>query len=155
MTSRRSPLSSFHTIVFIILLVAGGPFLLIGLSEANQTRQTIDTFVSARGTVVDNIYQLQNEGDSSSGAYYPVIEFKPNDGPATRFTDGVGALPPDYEVGAQVEVLYNPADVHDAQLNSWMRLWFAPTLLAGIGVVPASIYLLVLATMRLSGSRRI
>ncbi len=121
--------------------MVGSPFALIGLSEANQTRQSIDQFVSARGTVVDNSYQTQNIDGNTSGAYFPVIEFKPIDGAGVQFTDGVGALPPDYAIGAQVEVLYDPQDPHHAEINSWKRLWFAPTLLVAIGLAPIAIYL--------------
>ncbi|HET7089811.1 MAG TPA: DUF3592 domain-containing protein [Anaerolineae bacterium] len=53
-----------------------------------------------------------------------------------RFTDGIGNLPPEYEVGAQVDVLYNPKDVDEARISSWVRLWLAPTLLTFVGTLP-------------------
>jgi hypothetical protein len=132
-------------IVLIVLLAVGSPFVLLGWSEANQAQQSIGNFVSARGTVVDNSHQTQTIDDKDSAAYFPVIEFKPNDGPQVRFMDGVGALPPDYAIGAQVDVLYNPQEPHQAKINSWKRLWFVPTLLIVIGLAPITIYMLFMS----------
>jgi hypothetical protein len=53
-----------------------------------------------------------------------------------RFTDDVGSLPPDYEEGASVNAIYNPANVREARIKSWRRLWLAPTLLCFVGLLP-------------------
>lgn len=127
-----------HRLITLILLVTGCPFIAIGLYEAIQTRQEISTYQTTAGTIVDNTYQSTSE---NGGAYYPIIEFKPLDGPTTRFTDGIGSLPPDYEVGETIEILYNPQDVRQARINSWKRLWFAPTLLIAIGLLPITFFL--------------
>ena len=137
-------------LVILIAVVSGAPFFLIGASEASSTQQQIAAYASVRGVVVDNAYLESDAGDSSSGAYYPVIEFKPNDGPLQRFTDGAGSLPPDYAVGAQVDVIYNPAQPAEARLASWFRLWFVPTLLIGIGLLPVSVVLIILIKVRRS-----
>jgi hypothetical protein len=74
--------------------LVGGPFLVIGLSEVYKTAQTINAFTSARGTVVDNVWQAFAEGGA---AYTPLIEFQTGDGQTVRFTDGIGTYPPEYE----------------------------------------------------------
>jgi len=119
--------------VILILVLVGGPFLVIGLSEVYKTAQMINAFASARGTVVDNVWQAFAEGSAS---YTPVIEFQTVEGQTIRFTDGIGTYPPEYEAGAQVNVLYDPQDVHHARLNSWKRIWFGPTLITFIGALP-------------------
>jgi hypothetical protein len=58
------------------------------------------------------------------------------EGQTVRFTDGVGTVPPDYEIGAEVKVLYDPDDARNAQVVSWKRLWLGPTLLICAGLVP-------------------
>lgn len=134
-------------LVVMIPVLVGCPFVGVGLSEAYKTAQIISAFVAARGTVVDNSYWA-GSGPDTGGAYYPVVEFKPRDGKLVRFTDGIGSLPPEYEVGAQVDVLYNPKDVDEARISSWVRLWLAPTLLTFVGTLPILISIGVLWAVR-------
>lgn len=136
----RALFNPFSSLIGIILIVVGCPFFGIGAYEAWQARQEAQTFVAVTGTVVDNSYQTTIQDGMESGAYYPVVEFSPMDGVPVRFTDGAGSLPPDYEVGAPVPVLYDPADPHTARLNSWKRVWFVPTLLMSIGALPFLVF---------------
>jgi hypothetical protein len=117
----------------LIPALVGGPFLAIGLSEVYKTAQMISAFTAGRGTVVDNVWQAFAEGGA---AYTPVIEFQTADGQTVRFTDGIGTFPAEYEAGTQVNILYDPQDVHHACLNTWKRIWFAPTLITSIGALP-------------------
>jgi hypothetical protein len=124
----------------LIPLIVGGPFLLIGLSQVYGVVQQERNWVSARGTVVDNVLVARATGAS----YAPVVEFQTIEAGTVRFTDDLGTIPPEYEVGANVKVLYDPKDVHHAQLVSWERLWLGPTLLICSGLLPVLIAGLVL-----------
>jgi hypothetical protein len=93
------------------------------------------------GTVVGNSYSTTNDGGTESGAYYPVVEFTGSDGQTVRFTDGAGSLPPDYQIGARVPVLYDPESNPPARIRSWKRLWFVPVLLVVIGLLPLAVFL--------------
>ncbi len=117
----------------LIPVLVGGPFLCIGLSEVYETAQMVSSFVATRGTVVDNVWHAFASGGAS---YVPVIEFQTHDGQVTRFTDGIGTYPAEYEVGAEVDVLYDPEDVQQARVYSWKRIWFGPTLITSIGLLP-------------------
>jgi hypothetical protein len=130
----RGPSGSIYRLVALLLVLVGGPFLVLGLHEAATTRRQLDTFSTARGTVVGNTYQ-EGGGEDGSGAYYPVVEFKPEDARPVRFSDGVGTLPPDYDLGASVVVLYDRQNPNDARIHSWKRLWLMPTLFTGIGLL--------------------
>jgi hypothetical protein len=121
--------------IFIPLLV-GIPFLLIGLSETYKTVHMERTYVSTRGTVVDNVWRAFADGGA---AYVPVVDFETQHGEVVRFQDGIGSIPPDYQVGAEVHVLYDPHDVQDARVASWKRLWLAPTLITCVGLLPTLI----------------
>jgi len=131
--------------VVLIPIVVGAPFLLIGLSEAYKTVQTERSSISTRGTVVDNMTVAFATGAS----YAPVVDFRTLEGETVRFTDGVGSIPPDYEVGAEVKVLYDPDDVHSARVASWKRLWLAPTILTCVGLVPMLIVAVVICVVAL------
>jgi hypothetical protein len=123
-----------------VLFLAGCPFFGIGAYEAVEAQQETQTFIAVTGTVVDNSYQTTYNNGNEEGAYYPVVEFTVSTGEKVRFTDGVGSLPPDYEAGEQVPVLYNPEDMHEARLNTWKRVWFVPTLLICIGGLPILVF---------------
>jgi len=142
------------TLPFMLIpIVVGAPFLLIGLSEAYKTVQLERSSISARGTVVDNM----TVAFASGASYAPVVDFRTMEAGMVRFTDGVGTIPPDYEVGAEVKVLYDPADVHSARVVSWKRLWLAPTILTCVGLLPILVGVLVIwvAGRKLSSSRRL
>ena len=124
----------------LIPLLAGVPFLLIGLSEVYKVVQLERNWVSAPGTVVDNVVVARATGAS----YTPVVDFRTMEAGMVRFTDGVGTIPPDYEVGTEVKVLYDPEDVHSARIVSWKRLWLVPTLLICAGLLPVVIGTVVL-----------
>ena len=125
----------------LIPLVVGVPFLLIGLSEAYNSLQLEHSWVSTRGTVVDNYWQAFAHGGA---AYVPVVDFQTQDGETVRFTDGIGSIPPDYAVGTEVQVLYDPDDIHSARVVSWKRLWLAPTLITCVGLLPVLIAVVVI-----------
>lgn len=136
--------------ITLFLCLISCPFLGIGLYEVAETQQMVSSFQATTGVIVDNSYYVSNEDGNSSGAYYPVVEFQPEDSRPVRFTDGIGSLPPDYEVGAQVKVLYDLQDSRQAQISSWKRLWFAPTLIIGIGFLP---WLFLLIWLMVRGRR--
>jgi hypothetical protein len=137
----------------LIPLVIGVPFLLVGLSEAYKSLQLERSWVSTRGTVVDNYWEAFAHGGA---AYVPVVDFQTVDGKAVRFTDGIGSIPPDYPVGAEVTVLYDPEDVHNARVVSWKRLWLAPALITCVGLLPLLIAAVVICivAVRAGSSRR-
>jgi hypothetical protein len=137
----------------LIPLVIGVPFLLVGFSEAYKSLQLERSWVSTRGTVVDNYWEAFAHGGA---AYVPVVDFQTADGKAVRFTDGIGSVPPDYEVGTEVQVLYEPDDVRSARVVSWKRLWLAPTLITCVGLLPVLIAVVVICVvaLRAGPSRR-
>lgn len=103
----RRLLSFPNLLVFLFTL----PFLGIGVSEAVKVRQMLASFESATGIVIDNDYQTSPDPDDparEAGAYFPVVKFSSSQGGNTTFTDGVGSIPPDYEIGDSVEILYTP-----------------------------------------------
>ena len=136
-----------------IPLIGGLPFLLIGLSQVYQVVRMERSWIPAPGTVVDNVVVARATGAS----YSPVVDFRTMDGETVRFTDSTGTVPPEYEVGGKVKVLYDPHDSRKAQIVSWERLWLGPTLLICSGLLPALIAAVVLwlAGRRVGSSRRV
>lgn len=91
-----------------------------------MTARLLSNLAVTRGTVVENVWRTLAK---SGASYYPVIEFRTPDGRMVRFTDGVGTYPAEYQVGTEVEVLYDPNNVGTARVMSWKRIWLEPTLM--------------------------
>lgn len=120
--------------------IIGGPIaILIGLAMGwfgwNQRADTVEFLadsVSTTGTVVELIYEEDSEGDET---YYPVIEFSTQSGESLRHKSRGGSYPAPYDIGEGVEILYNPANPHEAQINSFTELWLFSYILLGIGAL--------------------
>ena len=127
--NRKIPLLSI-----LLPLALALPILIIGAVELAKVAQTVAASARATGTVVDNVLETF-QGDQT--AYVPVVEFVPEgSADAVRFTDDVGTDPPQFEVGEQVDVLYDPSNPQDARVATWMRLWFSPMVVIAFGVLP-------------------
>ena len=137
-------LDGFSLIILGVVALCSFPFLGVGLYEAYKAQHKLNSFVHTQGIVVDNFYSTTNDNGTVSGAYQPVVEFKLADGKSVRFTDGVGSLPPDYEVGSQVDVVYNPQNPKEANINSLKRVWLAPTIFIVVGLLPVIIAAVVM-----------
>jgi len=64
----------------------------------------------------------------------PIIRFSVGD-KVIEQRSGVASSPPQFSVGAQVKVLYNPARPEDFKLDSPLDLYLLPGILGFIGVI--------------------
>lgn len=144
----RLDILSLAVIAFVALLSL--PFLGVGLYEALESQKRMAAFLRTTGTVVNNSYATTSHDGTVSGAYYPVVEFSDRNGTLVRFQDGIGSLPPDYSVGEQVALLYNPLNPKEARVYTWKRIWFAPTLFIVIGSLPIVIAAVIMGVLRRS-----
>lgn len=117
--------------------VVGAIFAAIGigiLGLAFYLYSTQESFIAkgikVPGTVIDNIV-----GGEDNDVYFPLVEYKSRDGEQRRFTASTGSTPPMHNVGETVEVIYNPDEPDDAQINSPFDLWFGAGLCAFLGAV--------------------
>ena len=137
------------SLILVISAVCGLPFLGIGLHEAYRNNRDIENFALASGMVVGNSYANVFNDGQVSGVYLPIVEFVLPDGRKIRFTDRVGSLPPDYEVGASLEIIYNPDNPSNARINSWKRLWLVPVLLMIVGSLPFIVGIIISRRLQL------
>ncbi len=140
---RFRKLDFFSKLILIITLLIGLPFLSIGLFESYKNAVIIQTFTHKTGTIVENSYSTVLVDGVLSGAYHPVVEFFNEDNQKMRFTEGIGSLPPDFEIGEKVNILFNPQDSSDVRINTWKRLWLVPTIFCFVGLLPIVVGLFV------------
>jgi hypothetical protein len=86
---------------------------------------------TATGTVVD--LDLSSSSDGGS-AYCPVIEFKTKAGEPVRYYGNVCSSPPSYNIGDQVEVLYDPQEITHVQMAGFWSQYTGVVVLSCIGV---------------------
>lgn len=131
---------TFTGIVLIICLT----FFLVGLYEAYEGYRDLRSHSNTIGIVTENSYQVTTQDGYPSGSHHPVVEFQDADGNKRVFTDGIGSLPPDYEPGTKIEVVYDPAATEKARIYSWKRFWLAPCIFMAVGLIPFLIFILII-----------
>lgn len=120
--------------IFFNLFFAG--FCLWG-AYAGYTSWKLD---NEGATTTGIVVELEESDDSEGGCcvYSPVIEFEAN-GQTFTFEGDNASYPPAYEVGEQVEVIYNPADPGTAQINKWTERWLFPIIIIPVMILAALI----------------
>ncbi len=95
------------------------------------------------GETTTGIVTKLEEGTDSDGnccTYSPVIEFQAN-GQTYTFESDNASYPPEYEIGEEVKILYNPENPNNAQINKASERWLMPVI-----VIPAMIITSIIFT---------
>jgi hypothetical protein len=95
-------------------------------------------------------WRLETSGESTTGrvtrleesetpegyccVYSPVVEFEVN-GQTYSFEDDTASSSPDYDIGNEVRILYDPEDPNTAQINQFSKRWLFPII-----IIPAMIF---------------
>ena len=124
-----------------LILLLGGLGLLVGSAHTyRQQAAFVDASQTAVGAVIANHWRenrIQGGGETP-GAWAPVVRYEDADGTPSTFTSEIGNYPsPDYAIGEEVEVLYDPDNPSHAEISDFMTLWLIPVVLFGIGIVMA------------------
>ncbi|MBN2414863.1 DUF3592 domain-containing protein [bacterium] len=91
--------------------------------------------LSAPGTVIDlTLERSSSSSGGSSSMYYPVVEYRTNDGETIRFRGGTGSNPPSFKRGQQVTVRYRPGEPYRAKIDSFGQMWLGVIITGSIGV---------------------
>lgn len=130
--------------VVLIFPGVGALLLVIGAYALRRVRSFIKECLRATGTVVGF---NERRGSKGGRTYAPVVTFE-TQGEVVRFTDPLYTSPRGYDVGQQVEVLYHWQDHTRARLASPFRLYFVPALLGLLGLIFASVGIIVYMTAR-------
>jgi hypothetical protein len=66
--------------------------------------------------------------------YRSQIQFKTQTGRTIEFISPISTRPARYNIGERVEVLYDPQNPKQAQINSFLHLWFTTLMLIFFGL---------------------
>jgi uncharacterized membrane protein YgdD (TMEM256/DUF423 family) len=135
-----------NSVVFIISIS-----LLIGAyyTYTNQ-KEFLATATYAEGTVIDFRESESTSDGHTSYTYAPIIKFNVNNTPIT-FIDSMGSSDPSEQVGDKVDVLYNPNDYDDAQMDKGWLNWILPLILFGFGIL--TLYSFVYSSIKKAKSK--
>jgi len=87
----------------------------------------------AQGTVVE---QREKKGTKFTTYYYPVVEFRTENGEKVQFVGGAGnSGGPQIPTGSTVDVIYDPTDPSEAPIKSFVQYWLGPAGLAAMGLM--------------------
>ena len=108
--------------------------LLIGIVSYVRARRFLSKAIETRGTVVEKV--LKGQSDGGGGMYSPRIQFNYVMGRTTEFTENWSGNRPDFKIGDEVIVLYDPADPQKARRGGkkW-KFFFLAWLMGGLGLL--------------------
>jgi hypothetical protein len=90
----------------------------------------IHSSTRASATVVANVTVMGNRGVT----YRPRFAFQTADGRNVIVTSGSGSNPAGFHVGEQVGVIYDPANPHNARIDTIGQVWEAEIILGFMGI---------------------
>jgi len=118
----------------IVFSLVGGLLALIGLFLFIRTRIFIGNAQEVKGIVIQMVYS-RGSSSNSSGGYAPIYQFRTLDGQNIVKQDSLSSNPPRFQVGQELDILYEPGNPQKARINKWMNLYFVPVLLGGMGLI--------------------
>ncbi len=123
----------------VIILLSGlaAIFFAIAGTFYFQSQNLLTQGSTAPGTVV----RLEA---SAKGASYPIIRFQAESGEIVEDRGKVGSSPPEFKVGDTVPVVYDKSNPKTWTINSWLNLYFLPTLFFSFGTAIAIASLIML-----------
>ena len=115
----------------IIFSLIGGLLVLIGVFLFIRTRISIGKAQKTKGKVIQLVYFPGENG----GGYAPMYQFRTLDGQSIEILDELTANPPRFQVGQEIDVLYESGNPEKAHINKWLYLYFEPIVLGGMGLI--------------------
>jgi len=109
-----------------------GLVLLAGAISLYFAKQS---FLKRAETVQGKVVELVSKRSDNSIMYTPVISFITREGSEIEFASSVSSNPPSYSVGETVEIMYDPKEPNEADINSFSSLWLGVLVLGILGTV--------------------
>ncbi len=111
----------------IIALLVGVLFFFLGIAvliysavALIKRRRQIAAWAPGMGVVTG----LVTESGQRGYIYCPVVQFTTSTGIPCNFKSSVGSNPAPYAVGQNVNIIYDPQNPQNAEINSSTSLWF-------------------------------
>ncbi len=123
---------SFYVVIPAVPMIIGVILLAVTWSQISNSRDRLARGQTAIGNVIG--YDDEYDYDEGATAFYPVVRFSLAQGGPSTFTSSVGGMKT-YDIGDEVEVLYDPANPETATIKSFKELYLAAILTGLLGAV--------------------
>lgn len=125
--------------------------LAIGIISYIRVRKFLSSAIETRGTVASSEYKGQSS-DGGGSMYSPKIKFTDRIGREFEFTENWSSNRPDFKVGDEVIVLYDPANPQKARRGGkkW-KFYYITWLLGGLGLLFSGILVIIVIIMFVVG----
>ena len=123
---------SFYVVIPAVPAIIGVILFTVTWSQISQTRDRLARGRVTIGKVVG--YEDRYDYDEGTTDFYPIVEYSLAQGGLSTFTSSTGGMK-SYDIGAQVEVLYDPAYPENAVIKSFKELYLAAILTGFLGAV--------------------
>lgn len=122
--------------------------LAIGIISYIRVKKFLASAVETRGTVVQKVFK--SSGDGGGSMYSPKIRFTDRMGKEFEFTENWSSNRPDFKIGDEVIVLYDPARPQKARRGGkkW-KFFFVAWLMGGLGLLFSGILVIVIVVLLL------
>lgn len=125
--------------------------LIIGIVSFIRAKRFLNSAIETRGIVIQDVYKGQSS-DGGGSMYSPKVKFTDSMGREYEFTENWSSNRPDFKIGDEVIVLYNPSNPQKARRGGkkW-KFYFIAWLLGGLGLLFSSILIIVVIIMAIVG----
>ena len=122
--------------------------LAIGIISYGRTRKFLASAIETRGVVVESVFK--GSGDGGGNMYSPKIRFSDSMGREHEFTENWSSNRPDFKIGDEVIVFYDPEKPHKARRGGkkW-KFYFVAWLVGGLGLLFSAILIFIIIIMLL------
>jgi Protein of unknown function (DUF3592) len=114
----------------LLFLLIGLCVLISGIISVFKVRRGLANSAKTKGKVI----AFGIISGQCGNLYCPQVAFQIPNGQTFRFQSEVGTQPPSYQVGQQVQVVYQTTNPNQAEIDSAMTLWFAPGCMSLFGL---------------------
>jgi len=128
----------------LLFCAAGVVLCVLGIMKYTESRSFAKRAKSADGKVLGFERWDAPGSDARDDVHYAIVVYEADDGREVRFQGPSKDGPVEMQKGDKVRVLYNPKDPTDARVDCFMGMWFAATMLCGLGAAAIILPLLTL-----------
>jgi hypothetical protein len=123
---------SFYVVIPAVPMIIGVILFAVTWSQISQTWDRLARGQTTMGNVIG--YDDKYDYDEGTTDFYPVVRYSLAQGGLSTFTSSAGGMKT-YDIGAEVEVLYDPAQPENAVIKSFKELYLAAILTGLLGAV--------------------
>ena len=117
-------------LLYLIFGFTGFVMIIIGAFLVVNEQLFLGNVEKTTGRVTGFDVSTDSDGGDS---YCPVVEFTTRAGQTVSYDSNFCSAPPAYSVGQQVNMIYDPRNPKNAQLQGFFEAYTAPLVVGGLG----------------------